>query len=516
MHSPSGALNATAAAPAAAAVTAPDDDIIPIIWEPGESDFVAGRPHSAKYWSGIILFVIAYIILVPGLSINLYSYSFFGTEITKSTITTITLLWNDGYTLPAVLLAFFALVVPTVKLLLWRLSVYYQNPHLIHVVQYISKWATVDAIVVAFLMGFLSVAVDGLITTQLHAGFPCFVGYCLISTAAAMLVHAVPRDREDTSPIKPEWRRVLTLLINGLALTCWAVASHTSFCALAITLNGKDIDKRDISLWNAMGILYQNHPVALPVLLVFVWALPAFESLLWVIVSLAPSTAVRLCPAITVRSPIGRSCWGLASWLRQLRFWVMWDVATVSILVMNSALNSTDKLRCEVYWAPYCLWWMTMILMYTGRWIGDDFLKLLALEPTIGCADCGAVSPVPVLDGEVSEVSSVTSTSSSPVSTPTLHFSLWTSVTAGVTLAFAAWALAELVATRRGKAPKALMNSIKGATTAAVSPFKISTVTAAGRLSTASVMYTSLAVFRSRGTASSVVSTLYTRSSRPV
>lgn len=55
--------------------------------------------------------IIAYIILIPGLTINLYSYSFFGTDITKSTLTTITLLWNDGYIVPAVLLAFFALAV---------------------------------------------------------------------------------------------------------------------------------------------------------------------------------------------------------------------------------------------------------------------------------------------------------------------------------------------------------------------------------------------------------------------
>ncbi|KAF4722632.1 hypothetical protein FOZ63_007800, partial [Perkinsus olseni] len=342
-------------------VVAPDDDIIPMIWEPGDSQLPVGTSHSFKYWTGIVLFVIAYAILLPGLTINLYSYSFFGTEITKSTLTTITLLWDNGYLVPAVLLAFFALVVPAVKLLLWRLSVYYESPVLIHIVQYISKWATTDAIVVAFLMAFLSVAVEGLITTELHAGFPCFVGYCLVSTAAAMLVHASPRDREDHSLVRPEWRRGLTFSVNGLALASWAVASHISFCALAITLNGRDIDKKDVSLWSAMTILYHNHPIALPVLAVFVWGLPALELVLWMVVSLVPPLALRVLPCIALHTSIGRSCWGLASWLRQLRFWVMWDVATVSIVVMNSALNSTDKLRCEIYWGPYLLWWIALV-----------------------------------------------------------------------------------------------------------------------------------------------------------
>ncbi|KAF4745679.1 hypothetical protein FOZ62_016689 [Perkinsus olseni] len=502
-------------------VVAPDDDIIPMIWEPGDSQLPVGTAHSFKYWTGIVLFVIAYAILLPGLTTNLYSYSFYGTEITKSTLTTITLLWDDGFLVPAILLAFFALVVPAVKLLLWRLSVYYESPVLIHIVQYISKWATTDAIVVAFLMAFLSVAVEGLITTELHAGFPCFVGYCLVSTAAAMLVHASPRDREDRSLVRPEWRRGLTFSVNGLALASWAVASHISFCALAITLNGRDIDKKDVSLWSAMSILYHNHPIALPVLAVFVWGLPALELVLWMVVSLVPPLALRVLPCITAHTSIGRSCWGLASWLRQLRFWVMWDVATVSIVVMSSALNSTDKLRCEIYWGPYLLWWIALVLMYIGRSIGDDFLRMVTstlqgapirsvptmsdtteslaivtdpaaatpvpsddeepflsgasdcavcgqsasgmvplsscghpichrcrqrvLEPTVRCNKCDKVSTVPLLGDDESLTSSGPEGLGSPADEAN-STSLWVSVAAGVSIAFAAWAIAAYMA----------------------------------------------------------------------
>ncbi|EER03768.1 hypothetical protein Pmar_PMAR011364 [Perkinsus marinus ATCC 50983] len=195
--------------------------------------------------------------------------------------------------------------------------------------------------------------------------------------SSASRVHVWIQPLNDPTQIKPEWRRGLTFGVNTMALVCWAVASHINFCALAITLNGKDIDKKDISLWSAMTILYKNHPIALPVLGVFVWALPALESLLWVAVCAAPSLAVRVCAGVTMHIPIGRSCWGLASWLRQLRFWLMWDVATVSIIVMNSALNSTDKLRCEIYWLPYSLWWIATVLMYGGRSVGDDYLKLV-------------------------------------------------------------------------------------------------------------------------------------------
>ncbi|KAF4685572.1 hypothetical protein FOZ60_006400 [Perkinsus olseni] len=285
-----------------------------------------------------------------------------------------------------------------------------------------------------------------------------------------------------------------------------------------------------------MSILYHNHPIALPVLAVFVWGLPALELVLWMVVSLVPPLALRvfalhhspyfdrpfllgpgqLAEAAEVLGYVGRG---------------------------HSEYNG-DELGLELHR-------QTTVLMYVGRSIGDDFLKMvtstlqgalpfaawsalateptmsdttesltivtdpaaatpvpsddeesplsgasdcavcgqsasgmvplsscghpichrcrqLVLEPTVRCSKCEKVSTVPLLGDDESLTSSGPEGLGSPADEAN-STSLWVSVAAGVSIAFAAWAIAAymakglfrlLDASGRGSVPSTIVRSL--------------------------------------------------------
>jgi len=147
----------------------------------------------------VSLFLGSYALLLPGLTATLFSLKaemhFLGTaipmlDLTKSTIGTIVHLHDEGHTLPALLIFLFSVLVPLVKLLALILATMRwgsDGEHLLASVQWVSKWATVDAFcIMTFAAAFIGMPANSALSVnlQLHRGFYCFLAYCILSVAA--------------------------------------------------------------------------------------------------------------------------------------------------------------------------------------------------------------------------------------------------------------------------------------------------------------------------------------------
>lgn len=104
---------------------------------------------------------------------------------------------NKNY-LVAALVAFFSIVIPTLKLLMQLLYIFLPVNKFKHmlgqVIQGVTKWSMVDVFVIALIVAYLAGNADGqmgeLINmhAELGAGFWYFTGYCLFAIAASSLI----------------------------------------------------------------------------------------------------------------------------------------------------------------------------------------------------------------------------------------------------------------------------------------------------------------------------------------
>lgn len=117
---------------------------------------------------------------------------------TRSIWGTVNELANNKNYLVAVLVAFFSIVIPVIKLLMQL--VYCSIPtsnlkqRLGAVIQGLSKWSMVDVFVIALIVAYLAGNADGQMgeLIKMHAefgnGFWFFTGYCLFAIAASSLI----------------------------------------------------------------------------------------------------------------------------------------------------------------------------------------------------------------------------------------------------------------------------------------------------------------------------------------
>ncbi|WP_283709937.1 paraquat-inducible protein A [Pseudoalteromonas prydzensis] len=104
---------------------------------------------------------------------------------------------NKNY-LVAALVAFFSIVIPTLKLLMQLLYIFLPVNKFKHmlgqVIQGVTKWSMVDVFVIALIVVYLAGNADGqmgeLINmhAELGVGFWYFTGYCLFAIAASSLI----------------------------------------------------------------------------------------------------------------------------------------------------------------------------------------------------------------------------------------------------------------------------------------------------------------------------------------
>lgn len=110
---------------------------------------------------------------------------------------------NKNY-LVAALVAFFSIVIPTLKLLIQLLYIFLPVNKFKHmlgqVIQGVTKWSMVDVFVIAIIVAYLAGNADGqmgeLINmhAELGTGFWYFTGYCLFAIAASSLIKVTPKN----------------------------------------------------------------------------------------------------------------------------------------------------------------------------------------------------------------------------------------------------------------------------------------------------------------------------------
>jgi|Transcript_57554 uncharacterized paraquat-inducible protein A len=146
------------------------------------------------------VFILAYILLIPGLTCLLFSAkaSFMGVEafnIQKSTIEAIRMLNEKERYGAAGTILVCSVLGPFIKLAIMLTSAYfmwrYEQPgswvnSMIVGIRRVSKWAAVDAFTASIFVGLFS-GVEG-VTVNLHRGFFCFMGYCILSVVGALLL----------------------------------------------------------------------------------------------------------------------------------------------------------------------------------------------------------------------------------------------------------------------------------------------------------------------------------------
>ena len=110
---------------------------------------------------------------------------------------------NKNY-LVALLVAFFSIVIPTLKLLMQLVYCLIPMNKFKHklgqVIQGLSKWSMVDVFVIALIVAYLAGNADGQMgeLINMHAefgtGFWYFTGYCLFAIAASSLIEIAPKN----------------------------------------------------------------------------------------------------------------------------------------------------------------------------------------------------------------------------------------------------------------------------------------------------------------------------------
>ena len=150
-----------------------------------------GRKLLVTKYIGWVLLITSYGLLIPGLFLPLYYYRANGMTVEKTMFTTLDLVYELGGGFPAFLVAFFGLVVPALKLIMLIVAHIFKKPWMSTLVVVVSKWAILDALVASLIMAYFAYALKGKMVSHVSAGFTCFVLYCILSTAAALILDDV-------------------------------------------------------------------------------------------------------------------------------------------------------------------------------------------------------------------------------------------------------------------------------------------------------------------------------------
>eukprot|EP00928_Gymnodinium_smaydae_P099353 TRINITY_DN9453_c0_g1_i6.p1 TRINITY_DN9453_c0_g1~~TRINITY_DN9453_c0_g1_i6.p1 ORF type:complete len:498 (+),score=69.25 TRINITY_DN9453_c0_g1_i6:42-1496(+) len=363
------------------------------------------RQSEAGPWRWAInLKVVSYVLLVPGLFHILYHYnvslSFFGQtwnirKGSESVFRLIRDLHNYDCNLAAFLVAFYAIVIPVVKILLlivghcWKHSlspsrVLWARRALV-VVQQVSKWASPDMFAYILMMHLfreVNQPPSVLSDMTLDVGFTCFCIFCVGSTVSALGIHVPPKPaslEKSSTPAKVRMARarrtaaaVVTLaivfaalLVDGITRPCMGLAMDMDlfyvmqpnlipFKAYIDSVHLEDLVHAEVSIWQCMISLGKwlgegevNSGIALVMYGVFVISFTVAD----VAANLIASFLICRQGGALAAKPV------LAAG-RVMRKLCMLDVSVVGILVIVLAMQNLrgKGITVSVKWgiAPLC------------------------------------------------------------------------------------------------------------------------------------------------------------------
>jgi uncharacterized paraquat-inducible protein A len=231
---------------------------------------------------GWLILILAYGFLIPGLLLPLYRYLIQGVPVEKTMWTTIEFVQEHAGLGPALIVAFFGIAVPAIKLVLVAIAHMRDLPWASRLVVWVSKWAIVDALAASFIMAYYANAYDGAITARIETGYIFFVLYCVLSTMAALILD--DRDEEFTSMyasrkffVENPWIERKSTSIYALATA--AGLSFTSMLLYTLRIGMEDdvVSMSILSACNRLATEIEGDVRPMVVILLFVVIIPIIE-----------------------------------------------------------------------------------------------------------------------------------------------------------------------------------------------------------------------------------------------
>lgn len=309
------------------------------------------------------LLIVSYCFLTPGLILPLYYFENQGVVVEKTLWTTIDLVYESGGWFPAALVAFFALVVPAVKLILMIVSHVWKKPALSKAVLLVSKWAIVDAIAASFIMAYFTNAYDGAVVSKVDIGFAFFVLYCVLSTVGALIIDS--RDVQFSEMYAA--RKYFLMYESAIASkTTASVMVIVSFAMSIVSMSlytirmGLVNDLVSMSIFSACNRLVtevNDDWRTLMVIVPFIIVIPLVE--------------IAFLGAMVIK-PTDHSV--TRSLLRSFPNLGMLDVYAVSVIVMYIFLNQMGTVVVEIPAVGFLMLWIAVASTVATRFVVERYL----------------------------------------------------------------------------------------------------------------------------------------------
>ena len=318
---------------------------------------------------GWAIMIIAYACLVPGLILPLYYFTVQGFTNYKTMWGTIQYVNELGGAFPAVLLAFFGIAVPIIKLILIGIAHFRNIPLASKMVVWVSKWAIVDALVACFIMAYFSNAMDGAVISQVDVGFGCFVTYCVLSTAGALIlddcdvefstIYASRRYFKLQSWIETRLTSLMAISVCGM-LTIASLLVPT----VSIGLTGDLVSMSVLSA--CYRLAFEIYPDFGPCFLImlFVVLIPLLELIVLSILTARPTNTFASRCALRCLPQCG-----------------LLDVYTVSVIVMYIFLNPLGMVSVVIPALGYSILWVTLLVTLATRFVVERRMSMLFSLP---------------------------------------------------------------------------------------------------------------------------------------
>ena len=304
--------------------------------EKKDSERVGNQKNRLITIFGWVALITAYGFLIPGLLLPLYMYRLQGITINKTMWSTIEMVREDGGLFPAVLLAFFGIAVPVIKLLLVSIAHMRDLPFVSRLVVWVSKWAIVDALVACFIMAYFANAVNGAIVSHIETGFIFFVLYCVLSTTAALILDDRDVDFRSIYTSKrffgnQKWLERKSTSAYSLAVAAGLSCASMILYTVRMGMSPEEISMSILSACNRLIIEKNADPRPMIIIFLFVVMIPIAEFVFMVIM---------------IHRPIDNFYTRCA--LRSLPQCGLLDVFAVSVVVMDIFLNTLKVITVSI------------------------------------------------------------------------------------------------------------------------------------------------------------------------
>ena len=341
---------------------------------------------------GWVVFLIAYGFLVPGLILPLYQYKVQGQVVEKTMWSTIVFVHEQGGIFPALLVAFFGIAVPAIKLVLVAIAHWRDMPWASRLVVWVSKWAIVDAIVACFIMAYYANAMRGAITSQIEAGFIFFVLYCTLSTAAALILDDRDVEFRDIYASRKWFKNNAWVEKKSTAVYSLAAAVGLSSAALIlytvrIGLRPELISMSVLSACNRLATEKNADPRPLVIILLFIVIVPVVEFIFMGLLLWKPRDSFSIRCALRCLPQCG-----------------LLDVYAVSVIVMDVMLNALKIITVSIPPLGY-----TILCVAVGATVVARFTTRRYLAKLFGGAE--STTPLDRVTSNVIESDRVTAVS---------------------------------------------------------------------------------------------------------